>query len=76
MEGAEMDKKLQVDDTLQLSPVWSSANDIIASVSDSGLVTANSPGTVEIYCTIGGLPFATIIAVSPKPPKDEEPARV
>lgn len=61
-----MDQKLKVGDTLQLSPVWSSANDAIASVSDSGLVTARSAGTLEIYCSIGGVPLATIISVIPK----------
>lgn len=58
-----MANKLAVNGTLQLSPVWSSANNAIASVSESGLVTAVSPGTVEIYCTIKGIPFATIVSV-------------
>jgi uncharacterized protein YjdB len=70
-----MINKLAVDGTLQLSPVWSSANDAIATVTESGLVTAVSPGTVEIYCTIEGIPFATIVSVV-VPQPEQEPADV
>lgn len=58
-------------DTLQLTPSWSSASDVIATVSESGLVTAVSPGTVEIYCTVRGLSVATVISVVAAPPSED-----
>lgn len=58
-------------DTLQLNPTWSSGSDAIATVSDSGLVTAVSPGTVEIYCTVGELSVATVVSVAAAPPAEQ-----
>lgn len=60
-------------DLLQLEAVWSSASDSIAKVSESGRVTAVSPGTVEIYCTVLGLSVATVVQVIAAPtPVPEE----
>ena len=51
----------------KLSAVWSSASKAIATVSETGTVTAVSPGTVEIYCAIGDAPPSVeIISVTAK----------
>lgn len=59
---------LPVGETLQLEHSWSSANDAVATVAESGFVTAVAPGTVEIYCTVEGLSVATIVKVVESPP--------
>lgn len=46
-------RTLKVGKTWRLTPRWSSANDAIATVSSTGVVTAVAPGTTEVYCSIG-----------------------
>ncbi len=50
-------------------PVWSSADEAIATVDQTGLVTGIAPGTVDIYATTAdtGLYDTCTVTVSPKP---------
>jgi uncharacterized protein YjdB len=64
--------ELEVGATMQLEPTWSSASDAIATVSEDGTVTAVSPGTVEIYCTVRGLSVATVVSVVKAPEPEAE----
>lgn len=60
--------RINVGDSTQLLPVWSSANDSVATVDQTGLVTGVSPGTVEIYCTVNGLSAVTILTIEASAP--------
>ena len=52
---------------------WSSNNPSVASVSNTGLVTAKSPGKVTITAKAGGLSATCTIEVSAAPPEQEQP---
>ena len=58
-------KTIPVGETLKLAALWSTASKDVATVDQSGVVTAVSPGTVEIYCAIGdAAPSVAIVTVA------------
>jgi uncharacterized protein YjdB len=63
-----MPTAMKVGETRQMTPLWSSANDSVATVSSTGVVTAISPGTVEIYHTIGGISASHVVSVGAAEP--------
>lgn len=67
-----MNQSIRIGTQHQLTPLWSSASDAVATVDQTGLVTAVALGTAEIYCTVGGLSVAAIITVTEPeiPPED------
>lgn len=69
-----MNETLKVGETTHLDHAWSSANEAVATVDQDGVVTAVSPGMVEIYCTVRGLSAVTVIRVDKAPEPEPEPA--
>ncbi len=56
-----------VQNALTLVPVWSSADEKVAAVSDKGVVTSVGPGTTNIVARIGDVQGACDVTVSVRP---------
>ena len=63
-DSAQLEATVRPTDATNRTVVWSSGNPVIATVDQSGLVTAVSEGTTTLYAVAGGKTATVIVKVS------------